>query len=142
LRQADAPLMMIAGGSGLAPILALLQDTLNNGVKRPVTLLFGARREADLYALDVIQEIARQWPAAFQFVPVLSEEPAGSGWQGQRGLVTAQIAPHLQGGAHAYLCGPPAMIDQAMLQLMDQGVPRAHIHADRFTTQQDIPVAA
>jgi len=142
LRPAEAPLLLIAGGSGLAPVLAMLQDALNNGVGRPVTLLFGARREGDLYALDAIQAIARQWPAAFRFVPVLSQEPEGSAWPGLRGLVTDQLAAHLQDGAHAYLCGPPAMIDSAVNVLRDHGVPREHIHADRFTTQQDVPVTA
>jgi len=142
LRPADAPLMLIAGGSGLAPILAMLRDALDNGVNRRVTLLFGARRETDLYALDVIKDLASQWPSLFRFVPVLSEEPAGSDWQGLRGLVTEQIASLLESGAHAYLCGPPAMIDKAVGLLTEQGVPREHIHADRFTTQQDLVAAA
>lgn len=142
LRPSEAPLLLIAGGSGLAPVLAILQDALDNGVSRPVTLLFGARSEGDLYALDAIQAIARQWPVAFRFVPVLSEEPEDSGWPGLRGLVTGQVAAHLEGGAHAYLCGPPAMIDSAVNVLRDHGVPREHIHADRFTTQQDVPVTA
>lgn len=141
LHAADAPLMLIAGGSGLAPIVAILQDALANDVKRPVTLLFGARTQQDLYALDTLQALAQQWPAAFHFVPVLSEEPAGSSWQGARGLVTEQIAELLDSSAHAYLCGPPAMIDSAVDVLMGHGVPRAHIHADRFTTQQDVPRA-
>lgn len=142
LRHADAPLMFLAGGSGLAPILAMLRDALDNGVKRRVTLLFGARRETDLYALDAIKDMARQWPELFRFVPVLSEEPQNSGWQGLRGLVTDQIEALLEEGAHAYLCGPPAMIDKAVDLLKAHGVAREHIHADRFTTQQDAAVAA
>ena len=57
LRPADAPLLLIAGGSGLAPILALLEDALANGVARPVTLLFGARGQRDLYALAQIRAL-------------------------------------------------------------------------------------
>src|SRR5690606_571591 len=137
LRPSEAPLLLIAGGSGLAPILAMMRDALNNGVIRRVTLLFGARTQADLYALDEIKEIAAQWPELFRFVPVLSQEPASSDWQGRRGLVTEQIGALLERGAHAYPCGPPAMIDSAMAILMGHGVPRDHIHADRFTTLQD-----
>lgn len=142
LRPSDAPLMMIAGGSGLAPVLAMLEDALAEGVRRPVSLLFGARREADLYALEAIRALADQWPASFRFSPVLSEEPAGSPWQGPRGLVTSQIEPLLERGAHAYLCGPPAMIDAAQDVLRGQGVAREHIHADRFTTQADAGATA
>jgi NAD(P)H-flavin reductase/ferredoxin len=143
LRPSDAPLMLIAGGSGLAPVLAILRDGLGNGIMgRPVTLLFGARREADLYALDEIRDIARQWSAPFHFEPVLSDEPTSSSWQGARGLVTERIAPLLEGGAHAYLCGPPAMIDVAVNLLVDRSVPREHIHTDRFTTLQDVAATA
>ncbi|CAD5106213.1 2Fe-2S iron-sulfur cluster-binding protein [Zestomonas carbonaria] len=137
LRPAQAPLLLIAGGSGLAPLLAILRDALANGVQRPATLLFGARQERDLYALEEIDAIAAQWRAPFRFVPVLSEAAADAPWQGARGLVTAQIPALLEAGAHAYLCGPPAMIDSAVALLREHGVARGHIHADRFTTQQD-----
>ena len=139
LRPSTAPLLLVAGGSGLAPILALLQDALANGVSRSVTLLFGAREERDLYALDQINAIAAKWPGRFRFIPVLSEAPLKSGWRGARGLVTEQIAEALERGAHAYLCGPPGMIDSAVAQLRTQGVGPEHIHADRFLTQGDVP---
>lgn len=136
LRNAEAPLLLIAGGSGLAPIIALLQEALANGVSRSTTLLFGAREECDLYALDEISLIASQWPGAFRFVPVLSDAPVNTSWQGARGLVTNKVAEMLEPGAHAYLCGPPAMIDSAVDLLRQQGVASQHIHTDRFTTQQ------
>lgn len=143
LRPGVAPLLLIAGGSGLAPVLALLQDALANGDKRPATLLFGAREERDLYALEAIAAIAAQWRAPFRFVPVLSAGTADARWQGARGLVTAQISALLEPRAHAYLCGPPVMIDSAVDLLRRHGVAREHIHADRFTTQQDArPVTA
>ena len=142
LRPADAPLLLIAGGSGLAPIIALLQDALAHGVQRPVSLLFGAREERDLYALDSISAIAAQWRAPFRFVPVLSNASADATWSGARGLVTSQLPALLEPGAHTYLCGPPAMIDSAVALLRDHGVPREHIHADRFTTQQDALAAS
>lgn len=143
LRPATAPLLLIAGGSGLAPLLALLQDALARGVARPVTLLFGAREERDLYAQEQIAELAAQWPAPFRFVPVLSAAAAEAAWTGARGLVTALIPDLLEPGAHAYLCGPPAMIDSAIELLVAHGVSGEHIHADRFTTRQDSrPTAA
>ncbi|EPV0132428.1 2Fe-2S iron-sulfur cluster-binding protein [Pseudomonas aeruginosa] len=142
LRPANAPLLLIAGGSGLAPILALLQDAARHKLQRPVTLLFGARAERDLYALAEISAIAAQWPSAFQFIPVLSEAAADAAWTGARGLVTEQLAALLPTTAHAYLCGPPAMIDSCEAILRQHGVAREHIHTDRFTTQQDALAAS
>lgn len=138
LRGSNAPLLLVAGGSGLAPILALLKDALASGVRRPATLLFGARTQRDLYALDEIDAIARAWPAPFRFVPVLSEALGDAGWTGERGLVSEKIPALLERGAHAYLCGPPAMIDAAVELLRARGVAREHIHFDRFTTQADV----
>jgi hypothetical protein len=106
-------------------------------VTRPATLLFGARTVDDLYALDEIQNIARRWPANFSFVPVLSEAQGDASWSGERGLVTDKLAELLPPGAHAYLCGPPAMIDAATALLSQRGIPREHVHADRFITKHD-----
>lgn len=135
LRASDAPLLLVAGGSGLAPILALLHEALQANIARSVTVLFGAREEKDLYCLAEIAEIGRRWHGEFRFVPVLSEVKDGDLWQGKRGLVTELIPALLADGAHAYLCGPPAMIDSAVATLGQCGVAGAHIHADRFLTR-------
>lgn len=143
LRPSDAPILLVAGGSGLAPVLALLKDAVAHGVSRPVALLFGSREERDLYALDEIQEIARQWRGPFKFIPVLSAAAADASWRGERGLVIDKIPMVLTAGTHAYLCGPPPMIDSAVALLKLHGVPAEYIHADRFTTLQDaVAVAA
>ena len=143
LRPSDAPILLVAGGSGLAPVLALLKDAVAHGVSRPVALLFGAREERDLYALDEIQEIARQWRGPFKVIPVLSAAAADASWRGERGLVIDKIPMVLAAGTHAYLCGPPPMIDSAVALLKLHGVPAEYIHADRFTTLQDaVAVAA
>jgi NAD(P)H-flavin reductase/ferredoxin len=137
LRPSDAPLLLVAGGSGLAPILAILQEAVSAGVSRSVTLLFGAREARDLYALEEIESIARQWRGAFHFVPVLSAAGNDATWTGERGLVTEKIPALLEPGSHALLCGPPAMIDGAVAVLRQQGVRPERIHFDRFTTQAD-----
>ncbi len=142
LRPAEAPLLLVAGGSGLAPILALLHEAVAAGVARDATLLFGARTAADLYALDEIEAIARGWGGVFRFVPVLSAADDDPTWTGLRGLVTEHIPALLADGAHAYLCGPPAMIDGAVGLLAARGLPPEHIHCDRFTTQFDAAPAA
>lgn len=132
LRPAATPLLFVAGGSGLAPILAMLEEAAAAGVKRPATLLFGVRTRRDLYALAGIERIAGDWGAAFEFVPVLSEADEDGGWQGERGLVTTLIPRALCDGAHAYLCGPPGMVDDAVAVLSLHRVPSDRIHADRF----------
>jgi len=149
LRPGPAPLLFVAGGSGLAPLLAMLEQALADGVTRPVTLLFGAREERDLYAQDTIAEIARLWPAPFRFVPVLSAAGEDTAPSFARGLVVDTIADAIAelradgGGAppHAYLCGPPAMIDAALPLLERHGVDRADVHVDRFTTRADVAPA-
>jgi NAD(P)H-flavin reductase/ferredoxin len=137
LRPGSSPLILIAGGSGLSPILAMLEDAAETGCDRSVTLLFGAREERDLYALAQIERLSRRWQGRFRFVPVLSAAGEGSTWTGARGLVTEEISRTLEPGAHAYLCGPPAMIDAAVEALRRAGVAREHIRFDRFTTQAD-----
>lgn len=134
MHPGQAPVLMVAGGSGLAPILAMLQDMKRAGDQRPVTVLFGARSRKDLYALDEMAGYTSDWPQ-FQFVPVLSEADASQPWEGRTGLVTEHI-PELLGGARsAYLCGPPLMIDAAIAVLRKHGIEDAHLHADRFVDQ-------
>jgi NAD(P)H-flavin reductase/ferredoxin len=137
LRADPAPLLFIAGGSGLAPILAILREAVAAGVSRPATLLFGAREECDLYALDEIAAIARQWHGDFRFIPVLSAASAEARWPGARGLIGEQIPALIAPLPHAYACGPAAMIDHVTQLLTTHGVPREQIHLDRFTTQAD-----
>jgi len=138
LHPSDNPLLLIAGGSGLSPIFAMLQDALADKVHRPTTLLFGARTQRDLYAQDEIHEIASQWSAPFNFIPVLSEESGDSQWSGARGFVTGLLPSLVTPDCHAYLCGPPAMIDSVTDVLRSSGVSHSHIYLDRFTTEQSL----
>lgn len=139
LRPADAPILCVAGGSGLAPILAMLEAAADAGVTRDVTVLFGARQARDLYALDTLEALRARWRGAFRFVPVLSDAGADTGWTGARGLVHTHVPAHLADGARAYLCGPPAMVDAVEGVLRQRGVPGNHVHADRFLTRHEAP---
>lgn len=135
LRDGDGPIVLIGGGSGLSPLMSLLEDAAVRGVRRDVVLLFGGRAERDLYCLDEIAALAARWNGRFDFWPVLSEEAR----DGRRfGLVTGEIPAALAqlGPAEAvqgYLCGPPAMIDAAVAALMAAGVPLPSIFYDKFT---------
>lgn len=133
LHPGDAPLLLIAGGSGLAPIRALLEELGKRGDSRPVALLFGARTEQDLYEVAALEDIGRSLVGGFRFVPILSHEPEGSRWNGQRGLVTAAIAAHVHPAGQAYLCGPPPMIDAAIVELAKNGVSADRVFFDKFT---------
>ncbi|MGU7774790.1 2Fe-2S iron-sulfur cluster-binding protein [Burkholderia sp. MR1-5-21] len=137
LRGGDAPMVCIAGGSGLAPLMSVLEHARLNRIKRNCTLLFGARTQADLYQLDVIQDIANSWQGGFRFIPVLSHEPIDSDWRGARGLVTDHIAAEFCTGAEGYLCGPPLMIDAAITTLGRHGIPIDRVFYDKFTDSRD-----
>lgn len=136
LRPGNGPMVCIAGGSGLAPLISVLEDMRKNRIRRSCTLLFGARTQADLYALDQIANIANGWSEPFRFVPVLSQEPADSDWTGARGMVTdfIELASNGESFAEAqgYLCGPPPMIDAGIEKLVALGVPVSQIHSDKF----------
>ena len=81
---ADRPLLCVAGGTGLSPIKAILEQGLADGLACDVTLIVGARTQQDLYALDAITSLKERWRGRFAFVPVLSQEPEGSRWTGRR----------------------------------------------------------
>jgi NAD(P)H-flavin reductase/ferredoxin len=140
LREGASHWLFAAAGSGLAPILALLHEALARGIARPATLLFGARTEADLYLRDELDALAARWPGGLHVVPVLSR--AEPHWQGARGRVTAHLGDALAPDTEAWLCGPPAMVDDAAAALRARGLPTERIHADRFLPAVDADPAA
>lgn len=125
LRPGSAPLLMVAGGSGLAPILAMLQQARADGDARAVTVLLAARREEDLIALDELQALARAWPTPFRVIPVLS---------GRGEVLSAVLARHARADMHAYVCGSPRLVDGVSSALRRLGVSAGAIHADRFSS--------
>lgn len=141
--EAERPILCVAGGTGLSPIKAILEQGLSDGLARDVTLVVGARTQKDLYALDAIASIKERWRGRFAFVPVLSQEPEGSGWEGRRGHVTDYLLQGAIGlaGCAAYLCGPPGMIDAALAVLRGR-IPPKHLHYDRFLDRGSVALAA
>jgi NAD(P)H-flavin reductase len=126
--------LMIAGGTGMAPIKALLEEAFAKGTRRRIIYAYGTRRSEDLYQTEIMAEWMARFPN-FTFIPALSDEPADSSWQGARGLVTEVLKREVRDafGAEAYLCGPPPMIDAAIPILEQLGVDRSDIHYDKFT---------
>ncbi|MBL4622370.1 MAG: 2Fe-2S iron-sulfur cluster binding domain-containing protein [Immundisolibacteraceae bacterium] len=135
LRESEQPLLLVGGGSGLAPLKAIIEDALQRHVKRDLVFLFGARSQRDLYAMDELAALGRSWQGQFEIIPVLSDEPSDSGWQGRQGFVhtviKADVVSDLN-NRHAYLCGPPVMIDAAIEVMNAVGIHGDHIHYDKF----------
>ena len=145
LRPGAGPIVCVAGGSGLAPILAILEEAAAEGIRRPVHLFFGARAQRDLYAQAEVAALREAWGEALTVHEVLSDEPADSGWSGARGLVSEALAelptrlgPTFQ-HLDAYLCGPPPMVDAAMTELIRMGLPLERIYFDKFLDRSHRP---
>jgi len=130
------PLVMVATGTGIAPIKSMLESLLDDDDCPPVSLYWGMRTEADLYLDDVF----RSWRGRlyeFEYVPVLSR--ADALWPGRRGHVQQVVIadfPDLSGHG-IYLCGSPAMIDEAKNEFVARGALLDHLHIDAFTFQQE-----
>ena len=135
IRLSHRPMLMVAGGSGMAPILAMLAQLEASENQRPVTFFFGARCDRDLFLTADLEEFAARhdW---FEFVPALSEPERNSGpWSGECGLVTDVLDRRVEGsmrGYEAYMCGPPPMIDAAIKVLERRACKPSHVHFDRF----------
>jgi propane monooxygenase reductase subunit len=127
----DARLVFVGGGAGMAPILCLLRSMAERGITRKAVYYYGARRRDDLFFEDELRELERKLPA-FRYVPALSEQD----WDGETGLITDVVARHEDNLArtHAYVCGPPPMVEAAVPLLTRLGVPDKHVYWDKFTT--------
>lgn len=141
LRDTDARLVLIAGGSGLAPIRALLQQIVDEGRSNDITLIFGARTQQDLYCLEEIEELAKAAKGEVTFLPVLSMEGEENGWDGATGHCPDAITQEMLDPAdsHAYLCGPPVMIDAAIVHLKKFGLDDGRIFFDKFLDASTMP---
>jgi propane monooxygenase reductase component len=136
LREGEGDLVFVGGGAGMAPILSLLRSMAERDIPRKATFFYGARGERDLCFEAELRSIAGKLPG-FSYVPALSDE-AGS-WTGETGLIT-DVVKRLAGelaGAHAYVCGPPPMVEAAIPLLQTLGVPEKRIYYDKFTTTGD-----
>jgi propane monooxygenase reductase component len=134
LREGDADLVFIGGGAGLAPILALLRTMAERGIDRTATFFYGARTRADLCFEAELRELEQKLPN-FRYLPALSEPAADDGWDGETGLITDVVKRHASDmtGAHAYVCGPPPMVEAAVPLLATLGVAEKRIYYDKFT---------
>jgi propane monooxygenase reductase subunit len=134
----DEDLVFVGGGAGMAPILALLRSMAERGVTRKATYYYGARRRRDLCFESELRALEKTLDG-FRYVPALSEPDDSDAWDGEVGLITDVVQRHESDlkGAHAYVCGPPPMVEAAVPLLAQLGVPEEHVYFDKFTTTGD-----
>ncbi|MEM5947660.1 2Fe-2S iron-sulfur cluster binding domain-containing protein [Spirochaetia bacterium 38H-sp] len=135
LRDTDAIMLCVAGGSGMAPIKSILMDMYNRGATdRDVWFFFGARTQKDLFYVDMWKELEKKWPR-FKFVPALSEEPD---YEGETGLITEVLAKYIQekipaeASKEGYLCGSPGMLNACINVMRSFDIPEEKIYFDKF----------
>lgn len=134
------PMIMVAGGTGFAPIKAMIEELLISGDTRPVHLYWGARNPAELYQAELAREWTRRHPA-LRFEAVLSD--AGPGGYRQGWVHEAVVADHPDLSAFdVYMSGPPAMIDAARHAFADAGVDPERLFYDSFDFAPDTAAAA
>jgi phenol hydroxylase P5 protein len=127
------PAIMIAGGTGLAPMLSMIRDLFAEpNVAHSVHLYQGARTMADLYGFAELSALAQQHPERFRYHPCLSEERGVPGTR--EGRVTDVLAADIPrcAGHVGYVCGPPLMVDAAMRLLMSRRLFPRHIYREDF----------
>lgn len=138
LRDGNGPIVCVAGGSGLAPIVSLLQDAANRKVRRDVVVLFGARTQDDIYGQKELSAIRNKWTAGFAIWNVLSEEKNDEFRQGWVTDYIKEALDKLGDGAQGYFCGPPPMIDAGIERMTECGISLDDIFYDKFTDQSNL----
>jgi len=133
LRPTAREIICIAGGSGMAPIKAILLEMARTRNPRRCRYFFGARAKRDLFLVEEMRRIEAALPD-FRFIPALSAPDPGDGWEGETGLITEVVGRHVTDAAQAeaYLCGSPLMIDACIRVLRDKGMADENIFYDKF----------
>ncbi|MFC6338125.1 2Fe-2S iron-sulfur cluster binding domain-containing protein [Pseudomonas sp. CCM 7891] len=131
LREVTRPLLFLAGGTGLAPFLSMLQVLAERKETRQVTLIYGVTRDQDLVMVEALQAFAVQLPN-FTFVTCVADPQT---LHSQQGYVTQHMAESAlnDGDVDVYLCGPPPMVDAVRQHFKNQGVTPASFHYEKFT---------
>ena len=136
-RAGASPMMLVGGGTGLAPLLSILRHVIENGIQRDLTIHWGVRSERDLYADSTLQALLERAPS-MRYVPVLSEPSAE--WRGARGWVheaalrdVASLETH-----DVYAAGPPAMIEAVRREFALRGGDPSRLFFDSFDYAPDV----
>ena len=138
-KSADLPIIFFAGGSGLSSPRSMILDLLAEGCTLPITLVNGQRNQSELYYQGEFEALAAAHPN-FRYLPVLSDEPENSGWQGARGFAHEAAVEAFDNdlrGHKAYLCGPPLMIEACIGALMQGRLFERDIYTEKFLSAAD-----
>jgi CDP-4-dehydro-6-deoxyglucose reductase len=137
--DSDKPVIFVAGGTGFAPVKALIEHAFHQGLDRPMVLYWGARSKKDLY----LPELPRQWEAehpSFTYIPVLSDPLPEDAWPGRTGFVHQAVLDDFGdlSGYQVYACGAPAMTDVAKKTFVEERkLPEDEFFCDAFTPSVD-----
>jgi CDP-4-dehydro-6-deoxyglucose reductase len=138
--DSNKPIVLLASGTGFAPVKALVEHMLHLKSERPVHLYWGGRRPQDLYMHALCEQWARELPH-FRYVPVISDALPEDAWTGRTGYVHAAVMQDIPdlSGYQVYACGAPVMVDSARSDYVAQcGLPPEEFYADAFTTEADL----
>jgi len=137
--ESTRPIVLLASGTGFAPIKAIIEQMQHKAITRPVVLYWGARRRSDLYLHDWALAAAAQMPN-LRYVPVLSHASAEDAWEGRTGFVHHVVMsdhPDLS-GHQVYACGAPVMVESAERHFVERcALPAEEFFADAFTSEAD-----
>jgi CDP-4-dehydro-6-deoxyglucose reductase, E3 len=130
--------LFVGGGTGYAPLRAMLRHLLERGDNRPIELYWGAKSRVDLYAEREVRGWTETSPS-LRFVPVLSDPLLEDHWTGRTGLVHAAVlADHPQLDAYdVYAAGPPAMVEAIRHEFTQAGLPADQLFFDSFDYAPD-----
>jgi len=141
-RPGVAPMLLVGGGTGIAPLLSILRHVVENGIERDMTIYWGVRSERDLYARAVLEDLAQRCPAEgrpgrLRYVPVLSEP--SSDWRGHRGYVHEAVLKDIDDleKYDVYAAGPPAMITAVRSEFGRRGAAANRLFFDSFDYAPD-----
>jgi CDP-4-dehydro-6-deoxyglucose reductase len=137
--DSDKPIIMLASGTGFAPIKSLLEQTLLRGLRRPITLYWGGRTRADLYMMALAQEWA-EVHEHITFVPVLSNATVLCEWTGRTGFVHEAVMQDFpdMSGYQVYACGAPIVVESARRDFIGLcRLAEEEFFADSFLSEAD-----
>jgi benzoate/toluate 1,2-dioxygenase reductase subunit len=131
LRPVQRPLLLLAGGTGLAPFLSMLEVLAQSGSTQPVHLIYGVTRDLDLVLVEQIDSYLARLPN-FSYCTVVADAASS---HPRKGWVTQHMAAEAlnAGDVDVYLCGPPPMVDAVRRHFDEVGVKPASFHYEKFT---------
>jgi len=131
--DSSRPAILIAGGTGFAPVKGMLEHAFHTSVEKPLHLFWGVRSQRDLY-LDELPRYWQQQHGNFRYTPVLSEPQASDNWQGATGFVTDRVVEHYPdlSGYDVYMSGPPVMVEVGHTLFRKHGLDEARFFSDAF----------